>query len=100
MNVSWLMSADAVYALLEKVQDEAVFVRYVDALIEDRRAIEGQKIDEVGFRGEWANQSISQFLDAAARWVEDSEFGRATDVRPKNPWQAFALFLWAGRGYE
>jgi hypothetical protein len=86
--------------LFVSVSDETSFLRFVKALAEERESIENLDSTIDGFKGEWANQTISEFLDAGASWAEDSDFGIRPGPKPKNPWQLFATFLWAGRGYE
>jgi hypothetical protein len=94
------MNADAVFRALESVVDEASFIHFVEALAAEREASEALLETPDGFRGEWANQSIGQFLTAGASWARDSQFGMLPGPKPSNPWRLFAMFLWAGRGYE
>lgn len=94
------MNEDIVFEALESVTDEVSFVRFVEQLAAERRASEALPETPDGFRGEWANQSIEQFLEAASRWAKDSDFGQRPGPKSENPWKAFAMFLWAGRGYE
>lgn len=88
------------FVALNAVVDEDSFVRFVALLLEDRRAAESLPPTMDGFQGEWANQSIACFLDAANTWAMDSGFGERPGPKPGNPWHIFAMFLWAGRGYE
>jgi len=80
--------------------DDSSFLHFVEALSADRKSVESLPVSPDGFQGEWANQSIQEFLAAAVRWAKDSEFGIWPGPKPSNPWQLVALFLWAGRGYE
>lgn len=94
------MTPDALFELLESVSDEATFVAFSLALAAERASVEALTTTPDGFRGEWANQSIGQFLEAASAWAKDSQFGERPGPKPDNPWKLFALFLCAGRGYE
>jgi hypothetical protein len=92
--------SDALYQVLEEVTDEQSFIRFAEALEHDRRSVEEREVTMDGFRGEWANQSISGFLEAATAWARSSAFGTRPGPKPDNPWRLFALFLWAGRSHE
>lgn len=94
-----LPAEDAVFALIEGVSDEASFLRFVRGLAALRQPVDVLGA-ESGVRDAWANHSISEFLLAAAAWAKDSKFGDRPGPAPKNDWQAFALFLWAGKSYE
>jgi ethanolamine utilization protein EutA (predicted chaperonin) len=89
------------HELLEEVKDEKSFLDFAKALMEDRESREGKTIDEVGFSGDWANNSISGFLDGAIAWAEDSDFGVLQEPELKdNKWKQFAVFLYCGKTYE
>jgi hypothetical protein len=88
------------FAALDAVVDESSFARFVALLVDDRRAADSLPLTIDSFRGEWANQSIASFLEAARSWALDSNFGERPGPKPSNPWRVFASFLWAGRGYE
>jgi hypothetical protein len=92
--------ADVLFDALENVRDESTFVVFVRELIADRTRSARLPTDLDGHRGEWANESIEQFLEAATSWADDSQFGSRPGPKPENPWKLFAMFLWAGRGYE
>jgi hypothetical protein len=94
------MSHDALFESLQAVKDESSFLRFVDLLAEDRAAPETVPLSLDGFQGEWANQTIQDFLLAAKSWAEDSDFGVRPGPKPANPWSLMATFLWAGRNYE
>jgi hypothetical protein len=94
------MTSSALFATLESVVDEKSFLIFVEALAEEREASEALPESLDGFRGEWANQTIAQFLRAASAWANDSAFAQRPGPKPGNPWRLFAAFLWAGRGYE
>jgi hypothetical protein len=85
---------------LESVKDESSFLRFVELLHQDRLQADSTSLTADGFQGEWANQTIEALLEAALAWANDSDFGARPGPKPSNPWQQFALFLWAGRGYE
>ncbi len=89
------------HEVLEEVKDETSFLLFVKSLIKDREVHEGAPIDEVGFAGDWANNSISDFLESAVAWAEDSDFGIRQDLELKsNKWKQFAVFLYCGKIYE
>jgi hypothetical protein len=75
-----------------------------NALEADRRlAAERERQDPQGYgapRG-WQNATIEQFLESAARWAEDSQFGRRQDLgQGTSVRRRFAVFLYAGKIYE
>ncbi len=94
------MTSDQLFEVLEAIADESSFVRFVELLVADRRSADALSLTIDGFRGGWANQTIADFLDASSAWAKDSDFGKRPGAKPTNPWQLFATFLWAGRGYE
>ncbi len=91
---------DRLFECLKKVADEDSFLEFVRALGRDRADAERSALTPEGFRGEWANQSIAEFIEAGVAWAEDSDFAARPGPKPANPWALFAQFLWAGRGYE
>jgi len=100
-GVKWHVHMREPHELLEEVKDEASFLLFVKSLISDREAHETKSIDEVGFAGEWANNSINGFLEAAVAWAEDSNFGVRQDSELEfNKWKQFAVFLYCGKIYE
>ena len=89
------------HELLEKVKDEQSFLNFARALQMDRESREGKAIDEFGFSDDWANNSISGFLEGAIAWAEDSDFGiRQDSGLETNKWKQFAVFLYCGKMYE
>ena len=98
--------SDALNQKLEAVKDEATlkdeatFLAFVEALKAERASVENLVITPDGFQGEWANGTITEFLEAAATWAKDSGFGVRPGPKPSNAWRLFAQFLWAGRAYE
>lgn len=97
--------SDALHKILEAVNDEQSFLKFVGALIEDRQAeVAAQKESQVDMDGRspngWENQSIESFLDAAKAWAEASHFGATQDLGSASPWKKFAVFLYCGKVYE
>ncbi|MGZ8251718.1 MAG: DUF7660 family protein [Methylophilaceae bacterium] len=92
--------SDTLFQLLDTVEDEKSFLLFVKQLHADRVASESMPQTFDGFQGEWANQTISHFLEAASAWAEDSDFGARLESKLSNPWRLFAEFLIVGRGYE
>ncbi len=89
------------YDLLEDVKDEKSFLVFVKKLIADRKSNEAKPINEVIFTSYWANNTISDFLQASVAWVEDSDFGKCQEPELKtNQWKQFALFLYCGKIYK
>ena len=87
-------------ALLEEVNDEQSFLRFVDALRADwelERELEKANPSppfSAGATG-WENGSIGQFLEAAVAYASDSP-----DVGTANPWRRAAHIVYAGKFYE
>lgn len=94
------MSSDELFNALEAVSDEPSLLHFVGLLFNDRSASDRTDMEPDGHQGEWANHTVASFLFAAKRWADDSSFGARPGPKPSNPWQLFARFLWAGRGYE
>ncbi len=94
------MASDQLFESLQAVVDERSFIRFVELLVADRQSADSLALTVDGFQGEWANQTIDGFLGAASAWARDSAFGERPGPKPSSPWQLFATFLWAGRGYE
>ena len=89
------------HEIIDEVKDEQSFLNFAKALMKDREAHESKPVDEVGLAGDWANNDISGFLEAAIAWAEDSDFGVRQDVELKsNKWKQFAVFLYCGKIYE
>lgn len=92
--------SDKLLHKLESVNDQNSFIEFVEALAMERQSVEGVPHSLDGFQSEWANSTIAEFLGASVQWASDSDFGLRPGPKPKNQWQLFAMFLWAGRGYE
>lgn len=89
------------FALLERVQDEASFIAFVDALADDfARELELEAASPSSPYGPgamgWENSRIDLMLDAAARYAE------ATRNRPETGtvWRRCAEILYMGKIYE
>lgn len=91
--------------LLDRVQDEASFLAFVQALRLDRaQEDEEERVSTTspyapGANG-WANQTIDAFLGAASAWAEATDVGLTQGLDPANPWKRFAAFLYSGKIYE
>ncbi len=94
------MMSSKLNAALTAVCDQESFLRFVEALCADRQNVETMAQTPDGFRGEWANQTIGDFLEAALAWAHDSECGASLATKETNPWRQCAFFLMAGREYE
>lgn len=87
--------------LLDNVEDEKSFLLFVESLIADRETCEKKLVNEFGFNGDWANNTIGSFLKAAVAWANDSDFGvRQETELAANKWKQFAIFLYCGKIYE
>lgn len=80
-----------------KVTDEASFLEFTKALQKDKEN-ESDSSSWGGISDEWQNNSISDFLESATAYFEDSHF--IDEKVGDNPWKRFALFLYAGKFYE
>ncbi|WP_026297167.1 DUF7660 family protein [Paenibacillus daejeonensis] len=78
------------FQLLQEVNDEKSFLKFVEAL--------GR--DYVDHPNEWANGTIASFADAAASWGEESIESLVAYVKPSNPWKRCADILYMGKIYE
>ena len=87
--------------ILEDVVCQKSFLVFVSALIADRKQQEDKSADSFGYSGDWANNTIADFLEGALSWAEDSDFGISQDEEQEpNKWQQFAEFLYCGKVYE
>lgn len=79
-------------AQLAQITDQTSFIAFVRALCADRL--------HPTTHDEWVNDTIEDYLEAAAAWAE------ATPIQlPATPdraacWQMFATFLYCGKIYE
>ncbi|WP_374088038.1 hypothetical protein [Methylomicrobium lacus] len=90
---------------LEQVTDQASFLAFVRALAKDRASAVQAEMKRPGSSygpdaGGWENTSIESFLESAAAWAEDSNFGSQQGLASANPWRKFAAFLYCGKVYE
>jgi hypothetical protein len=93
------------HELLEQVTDQASFLTFVWALVDDRREAmakeRAQPAPPYGpDAGGWENDSIDTYLAAAASWAVDSDMGHRQGLPPGPSWRAFAAFLYCGKIYE
>lgn len=88
------------FEALNTVSDEQSFIRFAELLAAEAPSkAENLLQSQKGLRG-WENTTLKDFLSSACSWAEDSDFGARPGPKSFNPWQQFAMFLWAGRGYE
>jgi hypothetical protein len=93
------------HTLVEQVNDEESFLRFVAALAadwEEEQAIEALQPSSpygAGALG-WENGSVGAVLDAAVRWGEASINGLNFYEKPSNSWRRAAHILHAGKFYE
>jgi predicted Ser/Thr protein kinase len=102
-----MSTSDDVWTALNAVNDQETFLFFVRELIEDRKhEVAREKVTPSmrygpGVNG-WENGSIESFLDAAAGWAEDTEFGQTggPSLKKEDMWPRFAQFLYSGKVYE
>ena len=77
-------------------------MEFVDALVADRIASTGNSSAQKGHgaTASWENTTIESFLESAAAWARDSQFGQTQGLGTTNPWRVFATFLYCGKIYE
>ncbi|MGF9697959.1 MULTISPECIES: DUF7660 family protein [Paenibacillus] len=78
------------FELVNEVESEATFMDFLLELSKDRE----EQTDE------WQNDSIESFLEAAARWGQDSVDGLRHYEKSDNPWERCAQILYMGKIYE
>lgn len=89
------------YLLEKNVKDEASFLIFAEALLQDLLDERKKEKDNPsptsspGANG-WQNVDLADFLEAAIAWAKAHPM--FTDET--NPWQKFAVFLHAGKFYE
>jgi len=76
-------------SLLDRVNDRASFLVFVQALEADRAS----------HLAEWQSSTIEGFLEAARAWATDSR-ELPTSLPAEPSWRAFATFLYCGKIYE
>lgn len=94
--------ANEPHRLLEQVDGPESFLEFVDSLVADRIASGGDSSATLGHgaTAAWENTTIESFLESAAAWARDSQFGQAQGLGTANPWRVFATFLYCGKIYE
>jgi hypothetical protein len=98
------MSAE-LHKLIDTVEDEPSFLRFVAALAADwdeERRLESENPSSpygAGALG-WENGSIGAFLGSAHAWGESTSKGTDFYQVPVNPWRRAAEILFAGKFYE
>jgi hypothetical protein len=72
------MANDAVYPLLEQVNDEQSFIRFLKAMREDYERTE-RECSGFGHhcleQGHWESRTIGDFLRSSEDWAERGDFG-------------------------
>ena len=87
----------------DAVHDKASFIRFVEALVEDRQqAEELERADpmkySMGGAGDWQNGTISSFLDAALAGALAQKDWANHQSGPS--WRDLAVLLYLGKVYE
>lgn len=87
----------------DEVHDRASFIRFVEALIEDRREAEEMERVEpgkyrMGGANDWQNATISSFLECALAGSEAQDDWGTGGAGPG--WRDLAVFLYLGKIYE
>ena len=85
------------YSDVKNVKDKKRFLLFVKLLLEDRQKVENMEITLWGTQGDWANNTISDFLEASLACAEDTDY---QNKEIGNPWNEFANFLLDGKTYE
>ncbi len=93
------------HELLEYVNDEKSFIRFISELIRDRKSeVKTQNETPVDPFGcgphDWENHTIEDFLESAKAWAEASNFGEFQGLKGASTWKKFAVFLYCGKIYE
>jgi hypothetical protein len=92
--------------ILNEVSDERSLLKFVKALIDDRVQSLKQEKETPSSpcgpdAGGWENITIEGFLEAAATWAEETNFGITQESSLVfNPWRRFAVFLYCGKIFE
>ena len=87
----------------EEVHDRATFIRFVEALAEERSKAEELERSNplkysMGGAYDWQNGSISTFLEGAIAGAEAQESWGSGKAGPS--WRDLAVFLYLGKIYE
>lgn len=91
--------------LLELVDNEESFVRFIDGLSQDWYDSEAKEIETpsspYGRRHNgWENGTIGSYLESAATWADASKNGLEFYKKPDNPWRRAADIIYMGKIYE
>lgn len=78
------------FQLVNEVQDEPSFLRFLLALSQDRQVS----------TDEWQNDDIASFAESAVRWGAASSEGLPFYEKPDNAWKRCAQILYMGKIYE
>ncbi|MER8595435.1 hypothetical protein NKH33_28460 [Mesorhizobium sp. M1182] len=93
---------------LDRVEDLPSFVRFLDALRNDREDADRKEAlrsagPDISWNG-WENNSLATFLESAVAWAvtwsKDSRRGDPALLANDNPWRAAARIIYAGKYYE
>jgi len=93
-------------AYLDNVVDIKTFLEFAKALQadkedEDRKEKKNSANPYGSGHNGWENSTISDFLESAVAWAEDTNFGEEQDSNLRhNTWKQFAIFLYCGKIYE
>jgi hypothetical protein len=97
------MSSDDLITKRDAVCDEASFVAFLSAFV-DERADEVQKKGRSSGVGAGArrpeNKTIEAFFEAACAWAEASQDGLESYQKPQNPWRRCADILYCGKTHK
>lgn len=93
------MRESELHELLNAVADQDSFLRFANALRDDRERGAAPDAFGRGPRG-WENHTIEDFLEAAIAWATTTSFGETQDGTNRSPWWQFASFLYCGKIYE
>jgi hypothetical protein len=93
------------HQLIDAVHDQQSLLRFIKALAEDRRsAVAAEKSNPASpygpDAGDWENITIEAYLESAAAWAVDTNFGATQGLSQSNPWRQFAALLYCGKIYE
>jgi len=84
------VNEEDLFQLVNEVQDEPSFLRFLLALSQDRQVS----------TDEWQNDDIASFAESAARWGAASSGGLPFYEKPDNVWKRCAQILYMGKIYE
>jgi hypothetical protein len=91
--------------LLELVDSEVSFVRFIEGLSQDWYDSEKKEIEAPsspygrGHNG-WENGTIGGFLESAAAWADASTNDTELYKKPENSWRRAAEIIYMGKIYE